>query len=116
MIRFGNPEELLTPEIVLHRHLDKWARTMHEIYLTSSGLTSPRWEELDAFKRRSNCASADHILVKMRILLGEKAGRELTKETLEAAFEQWQKEWPEKKAFFREIEHERWMRFHLMNN
>lgn len=116
LIRFGNPEELLTPEIVLHRHLDKWARTMHEIYLTSSGLTSPRWEELDAFKRRSNCASADHILVKMRILLGEKAGRELTKETLEAAFEQWQKEWPEKKAFFREIEHERWMRFHFMNN
>ena len=108
LIRFGNPEELLTPEIVLHRHLDKWARTMHEIYLTSSGLTSPRWEELDAFKRRSNCASADHILVKMRILLGE--------ETLEAAFEQWQKEWPEKKAFFREIEHERWMRFHFMNN
>lgn len=116
LIRFGNPVELLTPDIVLHRHLDQWARTMHEIYLTSSGLTSPRWEELDAFKRRSNCASASHILVKVRVLLGEQVGQELTKEILEAAFEAWQKEWPEKKDFFRRLEHERWMRFHFMNN
>ena len=116
LIRFGNPVELLTPDIVMRRHLDQWARTMHEIYLTSSGLTSPRWEELDAFKRRSNCASASHILVKARILLGEQVGQELTKEILEAAFEAWQKEWPEKKDYFRQIEHERWMRFHFMNN
>lgn len=116
MICFGSPDELLTPENVLHRRLEEMARTMHEIYLTSNNLTSPSWEELDAFKRRSNLASADHIATKVRILLGEQSGPELTQEILDAAFAKWQEEWPQKKEFFRRIEHERWMRFHLMNN
>ena len=116
MISFGSPEELLTPENVLHRQLEDRGRILHEIYLKSNGKTSPCWEELSAFQRSSNTSSADHLLVKVRILLGGRAGKELTKEILEAAFIKWQEEWPENKDFFRRIEHERWMRFHLMNN
>ena len=35
---------------------------------------------------------------------------------MQEAFVKWQNEWPQKKDFFRRVEHERWMRFHLMNN
>lgn len=115
LIPFGSPDELLTPENVLHRRLEERAKTMHEIYLKSNHLTSPRWEDLDAFTRRSNLSSADHVLAKVRILLGDPF-RELTQETMQEAFVKWQNEWPQKKDFFRRVEHERWMRFHLMNN
>lgn len=162
---FGAPGSLFTPETVLRKQLDQQARTLHETYLKGAGQTSPGWEELSAFLRRSNNASADHLYTKIRILLGEDAGLPLIRDTLgqgnfpsqsgggdavfpmrketiietsretkrktkttkemsgnlakeayAAAFKKWREEWPEKKDLFRWVEHERWMRFYLLNN
>lgn len=113
---FGVPESLFTSESVLRKQLEQQAMAMHHIYLASTGQTSPGWEELSAFLRRSNIASADHLYTKVRLLLGRDVSAQLTKEVFAAAFRKWQEEMPEKKELFRRIEHERWMRFHLLNN
>lgn len=116
LITFGSPKTLFSSENVLRKELDRQAMTLHQIYLDSSGKTSPKWDELSAFLRRSNIASADHLFVKVRILLGEKTDHSEKKDCFAPAFQKWQEEWPVKKDLFRWIEHERWMRFYLLNN
>lgn len=116
VIPFGAPEMLFTSENVLRKKLDRWGMMLNNIYLRSQNLDSPKWEELNAFLRRSNIASADHLFTKVRILLGGEADSFLTKEVYASAYEAWRTEWPEKKDLFRWIEHERWVRFYVMNN
>ena len=67
-------------------------------------------------------ASADHLLMKVRILLGpsEDAGAEgsllPSREALQRAARAYRDLDEEGLDRCRRIEHERWMRFHLMNN
>ena len=116
VIPYCAPEAQFTSENVLRKELDRQGRLLHEIYLNSEKKTSPRWEDAGAFIRRSNIASADHLAAKIRVLLGDEAGKTPTKEIYDAAILKWKKLWPEKKDLFRWIEHERWVRFYHMNN
>lgn len=74
------------------------------------------------FLRRSNIASADHLLMKVRILLKESSpvpaaeGASLPSDILARAAQIYRSLDEESLDFCRRIEHERWMRFHLMNN
>ncbi len=113
---FGASEEILTPELVLRRGLDRTAMEMHERYRRGTGNTAPRWEELSPFLRRSNRAAADHLLVKLRLLLGEEFSGELTAEACARAFRRWQETREERGDLYRELEHRRWMRFYALHN
>ena len=113
---FGSPDSLFSSENVLRKELDRDAIILHNLYLKQQGWSSPTWEELSAFLRRSNLASADHLPVKMRILLGEDIPPQASKDLFAKAFQKWKQEWPSKKDTFRWIEHERWLRFYLMYN
>ena len=113
---FGSPDSLFSSENVLRKELDRDAIILNDLYLKQQGQTSPTWEELSAFLRRSNLASADHLPIKMRILLGEDIPLHASKDLFAKAFQKWKEEWPSKKDTFRWIEHERWLRFYLMYN
>ena len=111
---FGAPEELFTPELVLHGQLDRLARRLHEIYRAKSGGEVPPWSELSGFTRRSNLASADHLPVKLALLLGREA--EITPQACREAWEIFSRTQGEARDRLRRIEHLRWTRFHLLNN
>ena len=114
VISFGGPDELYVPEVVMDGSLNRLAAQMHENYRASSPSGLPDWNGLGAFLRRSNAASADHLFMKARILLGEDAGAEPENWAKAGALFEALPE--DGKRRCRRIEHERWNRFHLLNN
>lgn len=116
--RFGAAEEIFTTELVMRKQLSRLGHAMHEIYRTSAGGNAPEWNELGAFLRQSNMAAADHLAVKVRILLGHEAFPcgEVTPELCGRAYRRWQETWKEGAELYRLIEHERWERFHYLRN
>ncbi|MBQ1386830.1 MAG: ion transporter [Erysipelotrichales bacterium] len=116
VIRFGSPEEIYAPEWVLRTSLNRTAKSMHERYMAQSGKKTPAWNELDSFKRRSNLAAADHLQNKLRILLREENDPAPTKENFAEAFRTFENSRGEERDTYRAIEHERWLRFHLLYN
>ena len=112
---FGSLKDTYTPELVLRTKLDATARRLHQIYCDSTGGGSP-WGKLNGFTRRSNLASADHLSMKIRYLLGSKTDVTLSPEQCRAAFEAFSDADETVRDLCRRIEHERWTRFHLMNN
>ena len=132
---FGNAEALYTKENVLRSALDDQAIALHKAYCARSGIPMA-WESLSWFKKASNRAAADHLPAKLRILLsGQSADPACTesseKVTADARTENAGQCGPdfdiyEKAAAvwenaadrtpYRENEHERWMRFHLLYN
>ena len=111
---FGTPEEIFTPMLVMRTKLDRLAVALHEHYCAAAKTPQPSWAELGSFTRRSNLASADHLPVKLRILSGPDT--ELSPENCAEACRRFREAEPERRESFRRIEHERWMRFHLLNN
>jgi len=113
---FGETEKIFTPELVMSRRLDQTAMMMHEIYRRSAGGMAPAWEELSDFARRSNQASADHLRVKISLLLDQEVNGEVTPELCRKAYEVFEANRQANAEWFRRLEHERWDRFHFMNN
>ena len=115
-IAFGSRQQLFTPELVMSQRLNRTAITMHEIYRRSVGSTVPAWEELSEFLRQSNIAVADHLLTKIRLLLEDDSISAITPEVCASAYAAYRKMLPERENDFREIEHLRWSRFHVLHN
>jgi hypothetical protein len=115
---FGSVKELFSPELVIRARLNETAIRLNEIYRSSVPGNAPAWEELSSFARRSNIASAEHLRVKARILLGEELGGEqpLTAEVCKRAYAVFESADADQRERCRRIEHARWMRFHFMNN
>ena len=114
VVSFGSCRELCLPELVTGRRLNRLASQLHEKYRSASSGNVPAWNELSPFLRRSNAASADHLPVKAQILLGEE-DRDGA-DSWEKAAAKYRTLSEEEKDRCRRIEHERWMRFHLLNN
>ena len=117
---FGSPETIYRPEYVLRPDLCQMAIRLHRIYQDSVA-GAPGWEDLSGFLRRSNLASADHLLMKIRFLLNDVnstgPGTILpSQDTLKRAAQAYRTLDGKGLDRCRRIEHERWVRFHLMNN
>lgn len=115
---FGGVEELFSPELVIRSGLNETAIRLNEIYRGSVQGNAPAWNGLSSFARRSNIASAEHLRVKVRMLLGEEAVGEkpLSAEICKKAYAVFAAADEEQRERYRRIEHLRWMRFHFMNN
>lgn len=113
---FGTLRQIYTAENILASRLSAAAQAMHSIYLNSTGSSGQPWEQLSEFTRQSNIAAADHLLVKIRLLLDDPQITELTAENCEAAYRAYCRTCPEKAGEYRTIEHLRWMRFHSLYN
>ncbi len=112
---FGSLKDTYTPELVLRTQLDATARRLHRMYCESTGTDSP-WGSLSGFTRRSNLASADHLSVKIRYLLGPEADGSVSPGQCKKAAEAFENADEVVRDLCRRIEHERWTRFHLLNN
>ena len=113
--RFGGTEEIFSPALVMREKLSRLARYLHETYRASVS-DAPAWEELGSFTRRSNLAAADHLAVKLRILLGDEGTDASDTERCEKAAALFEATDGAARERLRRIEHERWSRFHWMNN
>ena len=113
---FGSNEEIYSAEIVLRNRQNVLAKAMHQIYCDSAQSDIPAWNELSEFLRQSNIAAADHLPIKMQILLGEKFSGRVTKEDCEAAYLRYSQLDDTQRNRCRSIEHLRWMRFHSLHN
>jgi len=92
---------------------------MNEIYRDSVGGNAPTWDQLSPFLKQSNIAAADHMCVKLRILLPEDDihySSILSPDILSKGYRTYLQVKDTRADEFRRIEHERWSRFHVMNN
>ncbi len=113
---FGSDEELFTSEIVMQKALDKKAEAIHEIYTRqSAGGNKKTWDQLDGFARESNRAAADHLMTKVWILTKETAA-DPDPSLIGRAWEEYKAADEAEHTEYRRIEHERWMRFHIIRN
>lgn len=113
---FGTDERIYTAENILSSRLNAAARAMNEIYRSRTGGTAPGWEQLREFTRQSNIAAADHLLVKLRLLLNDTQISCLTGENCRAAYQAYCQSRTERAEEYRALEHLRWMRFHSLYN
>ena len=112
---FGSREESMRPEFVMKDALNRQAIVMNEIY--NEGAAHPvAWGELSPFLRQSNIAAADHLIVKLRFLLGDESLTELSSALLRRAYERFCELYARDPDLLQEMEHRRWMRFYQMYN
>lgn len=112
---FGERKDVITREFVMRDAVNRQARMMHAIYSENS--PSPvEWKDLSYFLRQSNIAAADHLIVKARYLLGDENMTELREEDCRRAYERFREVYADQADILQEMEHRRWMRFHLMFN
>ena len=108
---FGCLDETLTAENVLREELDRRAHLLNDIYNRNAAVPHT-WQELTPFQRQSNIAAADHLNVKLRILLGSDAQSgdyRLARARFDALD-------PDTRELYREPGHRRWLRFHRLYN
>ncbi len=103
---FGTIAEIYSEEYVLKRKLSRVAMDMHSVYqIENKGALE--WNQLSEFKRQSNLAVADHIDIKVKLLKASSASDAYYK-YIELSDAEKLKLW--------HLEHDRWMRFHIVNN
>ena len=103
---FGTTTEIYSEEYVLKRKLCRVAMDMHSVYqIENKGACE--WNQLSEFKRQSNLAVADHIDIKVKLLKASSASDAYYK-YIELSDDEKLKLW--------HLEHDRWMRFHIVNN
>lgn len=113
---FGTDREIYTAESVCARVQTRAARAMHEIYRRGAGGNAPAWEELSEFLRQSNLAAADHLLTKLRLLLGDPTISRIDADLCARGYARYQAMTTEEKDACWELEHIRWTVFHSLYN
>ena len=115
---FGTNEEIYTPDQIMRTALNKAAITMNEIFCRSVSYPTKTWEELDDFHRESKIAAADHILMKIRILLKDETITEISPNIVQKAYTIYSetRKNPETQEMYRRIDHTRWLRFYTFYN
>ncbi len=115
---FGTNEEIYTPDHIMRTTLNKAAITINEIFCKSVSYPTLTWEELDDFHRESKIAAADHLLMKVRILLHDETITELIPEIVEKAYKEYceTKKSKDMEDIYRRLDHARLLRFYTFYN
>lgn len=114
---FGTTDEIYTVDQIVKTRLNDAAIAMNDLYRKSVD-DSLDWEELSDQLRQSKIAAADHIFMKVRILLNGKPVSSLDSENCRAAYEAWcrARKNPAELDKLRRIEHARWARYYVYCN
>ncbi len=115
---FGTNEEIYTPDEIMRTRLNKAAVTINEIFRRSVSYETLSWEELDDFHRQSKIAAADHLCMKLRILLEDETITEYTADVLKEAYRKYCRTRLDEdvKDMYRRLDHMRWLRFYVFYN
>ena len=114
---FGTNEQIYTVDQIVRTRLNDAARAMNDLYRKSVE-DSLDWDELSDQLKQSKIAVADHLYMKIRILLNGKRVSAIDSENCRVAYEAFckAKEDPEELDRLRRIEHARWVRFYAYYN
>lgn len=115
---FGTNEEIYTPDQIMRTTLNQAAIMINEIFCRAVSYPTLSWEELDDFHRESKISAADHLLMKIRILLKDEAVTELSPEIAEKAYRVYceTKKSEPMLDMYRRLDHMRWLRFYTFYN
>ncbi len=112
---FGTDEEIMSRKLIMDYGIDQVAIRLNDMYREKTG-QGCSWEDLSPWHKASNIASADHLRVKIGLLLPDADTKVITKDLCSRAFEKFKNLPEEKREECRWIEHERWCRFHILHN
>ena len=114
---FGTNEQIFTVNQIVRTRLNDAARLMNDLYRRSVK-ESLDWDELSDRLKQSKIAVADHLIVKIKILLEGRQISDLDYDTFKAAYDSLckAKKDPAKLDMLRRIEHARWVRFYAYYN
>lgn len=114
---FGTNDEIYTVNQIVRARLNDAAMAMNDLYRRGDeyGLD---WEELSDRLKQSKIAAADHLLIKVRILLGENFASDINRKTFKAAYDAFSTARRDEDLLddLRRIEHARWIRFYTYYN
>ncbi len=115
---FGTNEEIYTPNQIMRTSLNRAAIMINEIFCRSVSYPTLSWEELDDFHRESKISAADHLLMKIRILLNDDTITEFAPDILEKAYEAYSENKKDESVLdqYRRLDHMRWLRFYTFYN
>lgn len=115
---FGTNAEIYTPNQIMRTALNSAAVTINEIFRRSVSYPTLSWEDLDDFHRESKISAADHLLMKIRILLKDETITEFTPSIVERAYKVYciRKETESAQDMYRRLDHMRWLRFYTFYN
>lgn len=114
---FGTDEQIYTVNQIIRTRLNDAARLMNDLYRRSVK-ESLDWDELNDRLKQSKIAAADHLIIKMRLLLNDQVITDLDYKTFKAVYDSLceAKKDPAKLDMLRRIEHARWVRFYAYYN
>lgn len=115
---FGTNEEIYTPKQIMRTALNQAAITINEIFCRSVSYPTLSWEELDDFHRESKISAADHLLMKIRILLKDETITEFTSDIVKKAYQEYceTRKSEHMQDMYRRLDHMRWLRFYTFYN
>jgi len=115
---FGTNEEIYTPDQIMRTTLNKAAVMINDIFRQSVSYPTHGWEELDDFHRESKISAADHLLMKVRILLEDETITEYTADMVEKAYRRYCETKIDEAVhdMYRRLDHLRWLRFYTFYN
>ena len=114
---FGTNEEIFTVNQIVRAKLNDAARSMNDLYRQSVE-ESLDWDELSDQLQQSKIATADHLPVKIRILLGENVASRINSKALRDSHRAFRAARKDASVLddLRKIEHARWVRFYAYYN
>ncbi len=115
---FGTNEDIYTPNQIMRTSLNKAAIIINDIFRKSVSYPTRSWEELDDFHRESKIAAADHLLMKIRILLKDETITDISGDAIKKAYQKYceTKNDEAVKDMYRKLDHLRWLRFYSFYN
>ncbi len=115
---FGDNDSVYTPEHVLKTSLNRAAMAMNDQYREKHPDRGRDWDHLDLCLQQSLISAADHIYIKVRILLQDDSILDLTPDILSRAAKVYESDIqdPDKLDWYRQLDHLRWLRFYCYYN
>ena len=115
---FGTNEEIYTANQIIKTRLNTAAVVMNNLYRESVAGPTLTWDELDDLLKQSKIAAADHLYIKLRILLGVEDTLELNEASCMLAYTRYRtkKLDPVTRDELRKIEHIRWIHYYVYYN
>ena len=115
---FGANEEIYTLRQIMRTDLNRAAVAINDIFRRSVSYPTLDWDELDDFHRQSKIVAADHLQMKIRVLLEDETIMGLSASAAELAY----KKYCETKTIeainetYRRLDYMRWLRFYVFYN
>lgn len=115
---FGTYEEIYTLRNIMRTELNRAAVAINDIFRRSVSYPTLDWNELDDFHRQSKIVAADHLNMKVRVLLEDETLTELSPEAAERAYRKYRETKSDEAVNeqYRRLDYMRWLRFYIFYN